>query len=171
ENGLASASTTFRVPTGVCPTSDTTDLGFGVYGAQSGATDFGSQSQADVQIDCESGSVFTYISAYTSGGGNDFVPANAGDLVVTSLYENGSTTVATVHDLTTHVTVTSSGASSFDVAQNTGSYNYFYPGSITAFGKVKFTKSQVNGDYLGYSNPLQLNMKAARPVQISAGAL
>lgn len=169
--GLASASTTFRVPAISCPSSDLQDLGFGVFGIQTGAPDLSAQSQANAQVDCTSGSATYYISAFTFGGGNDFVAASPGDLVVASLYENGTTTVATVHDLTSHVTVTSSGTSSFDSQVNTGAYNYFYPGTIPTFGKVKFTKSQVNGDYLKYSGPTQLNMKGASSVQIGAGAL
>jgi len=171
--GLASASTTFRVPTATCPASGTTDLGFGVFGIQAGASDLSYSSQANVQLDCAGGVATYYISAFTTGDGNDYVPTNPGDLVVTSLYENGTNTTATVHDLTTHVTVTSTGASDLDDQVNTGSYNYFYsaPSTISGFGKVKFTEAQVNGDYLKYSNPQQLNMAGVHPVQIATGAL
>jgi hypothetical protein len=169
--GLTSASATFKLPAITCSSTDTMDLGFGVFGIPTGATDLSDSRQADGQVDCIGGSPYYYISAYTPVGGNNYVAANAGDKIIASLSENGSQVTATVHDVTTGVTVTSTGDDPFDTQVNTGAYNYYYPGRIPTFNRVTISKAQVNGDYLGYTASYQLAMKPNRRIQIDAGAL
>jgi hypothetical protein len=168
-SGLASASATLRIPNISCASSgDNEDVGFGVFGVVSNSS---LDSQADAQVGCANGGTFYFLAAYSSGNGNTIV-ANPGDLVVASLYENGSTTVATIHDVTSGKTVTHSGSAGFDTAVNTGAYNYYYPGNIPTFTSVAFSKCQVNGDYLVYGSPAQFNMHPTHErEQIAAGTI
>jgi hypothetical protein len=144
------------------------DVGYGVYAFTPSVGNFYDTTQADVQVVCNSGAIAYYISAFTEGGGNKFEQVSAGDLVTVSLIEDGTNTTATVHDITAGLTDTSTGASAFDTAENTGAYNYVAPGTIPTFGKVKFSQSQVNGTSLGNAAGVTaLKMKPATLIQMT----
>ncbi len=175
-DGLASASAKFTVPTATCPSTNLMDFGWGVYAVPT-AGDLNDTSQADVQVVCEGGPPLYYLSAFTPGY-NDIEVAYPGDVVVTTLVEDGTTTTSTVHDLTTDVTATSSAPTPFDTAELTGSYNYSYVGSIygstgeiPAFGRVNLNKDSVNGSPLGDTATQRLRMFDGTHVQATASNL
>jgi hypothetical protein len=151
-NGVASASTTFKVPTITCATGAGPGQSLGVWGYD---TQTAYVAEAAVQTQC-TGTTPTYnfyilanSANFTEGG------VSPGDTVVASFYQTPGWTQATVHDLTSGVTWVANWATTFLPASTVwiGADSIPGNGHVAPFGSVKFTKTQVNGDYLGYQSP------------------
>jgi hypothetical protein len=151
-NGVASVSTTFKVPTITCATGGGPGQAFGVWGFD---TQTAYVAEAAVQTYC-TGTTPTYnfyilanSANFTEGG------VSPGDTVAASFYETPGWTQATVHDLTSGITWVANWASTFLPASTVWIGADSIPGNgyVAPFGSVKFTKTQVNGDYLGYQSP------------------
>ena len=149
---MASASTTFKVPTITCATGAGPGQSLGVWGYD---TQTAYVAEAAVQTQC-TGTTPTYnfyilanSANFTEGG------VSPGDTVVASFYQTPGWTQATVHDLTSGVTWVANWATTFLPASTVwiGADSIPGNGHVAPFGSVKFTKTQVNGDYLGYQSP------------------
>jgi hypothetical protein len=162
--GLASASVTFTVPTITCSATDLADgaiLYNGVY------TD-SRYNEAFAYAYCSPGGP-VYHSELETGSGSFIYSSAAGDVVVASLFQSGTSTVAEIHDLTAHenwISDTSGdrGDTVVDIGTLTGL-------PVPTFTKVKFTNATVNGDYLGFDSPTRYNTLNGGDLLIKSGAL
>jgi Peptidase A4 family len=157
-NGVASVSTTFKVPTITCLTGGGPGQSFGVWGFD---TQTAYVAEAAVQTYCV-GSTPIY-NFYILANSTNVTEGGVfpGDTVVASFYETPGWTEATVHDLTQNVTWAQAWEpdSSYLPASTIWIGTDSIPGNgyVAPFGSVKFTQTQVNGDYLGYENPSGYN--------------
>ena len=172
---MVSAGATFVVPTLNCA-GNTGQLGesFGVEEGSFGP--FTGNPQAIVQEECNQTTpsyqfiVLVGATKFVEGG------VGPGDTVVASFFQASNFAQATVHDLSSGYTWVAQGAppnpgaaadiGEFDVIPSSA------PLAPAPFGSVTFTKVQVNGDYLGFSNTLgQWNLKQGSVVNITTGAI
>jgi hypothetical protein len=155
-NGVASVSTTFKVPTITCATGAGPGQAFGVWGYD---TQTAYVAEAAVQTYC-TGTTPTY-NFYILANSADFTEGGVspGDTVVASFYETPGWTQATVHDRTSGVTWIANWATNYLPASTVWIGTDSIPGNgyVAPFVSVKFTKTQVNGDYLGYQSPSGYN--------------
>jgi hypothetical protein len=155
-HGVASVSTTFTVPTITCAAGSGPGQSFGVWGFD---TQTAYVAESAVQTFC-SGTTPVY---------NFFILANSvhftepgvgpGNKIVASYYETPGWTQATVHDLTSGVTWIANFATSFLPASqiDIGAMSIPGNGRVAPFGTAHFTKTQVNGDSLGFQSPAGFN--------------
>jgi hypothetical protein len=146
--GLASASATFTVPAVSCTAADIAN----------GAEEW-TGAYAFVYAYCtESGPAYGYQLA-TESGDNVETGAAPGDVVVTSLFQSGGATWAEIHDLTNGMYwYANNSANQGDTVVDIGTFNNDQYGSpVPTFKKIKFTNTTVNGDYLGFDNPAQVD--------------
>ena len=171
-NGLASVSTTFKVPTINCSQGLQQGQAFGVYTLVPG------QAWTDVAVAdtyCY-GTTPTY-KLVVEAGNNDFVEpgVSPGDTVVASAFQTASGyDQATVHDLTSNYTWSAGSYGAAATAAQIGSYNLDYNFYLDApFTTVTFTKTQVNGDYLGFQSPVAVDWTYGQynTVIVKTGAL
>ncbi|HXW35915.1 MAG TPA: hypothetical protein VEJ87_15175 [Acidimicrobiales bacterium] len=154
--GLASASVTFTVPSFTCTTGEDNALAEqfdGVYTDQEPLYAF-------VTEQCYSSFGARYMYAFGAGTCCYFSETGvaAGDVVVTSIFQSGSSTYAEIHDLTNgaYWFADSAGNLGFTTA-DIGSQVASEQGGEPApnFKKIKFWNATVNGDYLGFDQPTQ----------------
>ena len=168
--GLGSASVTFTVPAITCTATDIAngaEVGAGVY------TD-SRLTEAFVGAECSSSGPAYSSGVQTYTGDPSGGPVAAGDVVVASLFQSGTSAVAEIHDLTAHVSWISEGVlNGIDtdtvVDIGTSSLADRYP--VPTFSKIKFTNATVNGDYLGFDSPTQYNTLNGGDLVIKASAL
>jgi hypothetical protein len=164
--GLASASVTFTVPTITCTARDTADsvtLYSGVY------TD-NRYTEAFVYGHCPpSGPPLYFAQVQTPSSSLDYLGTAPGDVVVASLFQSGTSTVAEVHDVTAQRNwVSDSSENQGETVVDIGTYTGL---PVPAFTKVKFTNATVNGDYLGFDSPTRYNTLNGGDLLIKSGAL
>lgn len=171
-NGLASVSTTFKVPTINCSQGLQQGQAFGVYTLVPGQA-WTNVAVADTYC---SGTTPTYKLVVVAGNNQFVEPGVApGDTVVASAYQTASGyDQATVHDLTSNYTWIADSSGPVATAAQIGSYNFddnFYLDA--PFTTVTFTKTQVNGDYLGFESPVAVNWTYGQfnTVIVKTGAL
>ena len=167
--GLASASVTFTVPKVSCTTADKTKSAIewnGVYTTSLSAYAF------VAGICTSSGTKYDWVFA-TSAGPFDEPGAAAGDVVVASLFQSGSSTFAEIHDLTANaVWVANNNVNQGDTVVDIGTESFSADGNpVPTFSKIKFTNATVNGDYLGFDSPTQFNTLNGGDLVIKASAL
>jgi hypothetical protein len=151
-NGLASASTTFVVPTetGCSNTYVGEDLLFGVI-SNSLTTEAGIDESCNGDTE-----VYQYIAQTPAGTIEE--PATVGDTVVASMFQTGSWIEAEVHDLTNgQYWFGDDHAAATDESVGIGVLDFEGPPTIT-FDPATLSTDQVNGDYLGFENPEQLKL-------------
>ncbi len=167
--GLASASVTFTVPTISCTATDKDDGAAEATGVYTDTFD----AAAEVEAFCgSSGPNYEYVLATDSGG---FFPPGvaAGDVVVASLFESGTSTWAEIHDLTNgEYWFDNNSVNEGDTVVDIGTDSFAANGvPVPTFPKIKFTNATVNGDYLGFDSPTQFNTLNGGDLLIKAGAL
>jgi hypothetical protein len=153
--GLASASVTFTVPKVTCTKSDKSKDAVQYEGVYTIALDV----YALVGTSCSStGTAYQYFFS-TNAGSFTESGAAPGDTVVTSVFESKSSTYAEIHDLTANLYwVASNPVNQGDTAIAIGALNGTYNGvPIPTYTTVKFSNATVNGDYLGFDSPEQVN--------------
>lgn len=166
--GLASASVTFTVPTVSCTATDKADRAIEWTGVYTNTL----ETQAFVDGFCESsGPIYSYVLATEAGS---FVQpgAAAGDVVVASLFQSGTSTWAQIHDLTNgQYWFDDNSVNQGDTAVDIGTLTEAPEAPVPNFTKLKFTNATVNGDYLGFDSPTQFNTLNGGDLVIKAGAL
>ncbi len=153
--GLASASVTFTVPTISCTSADKADDATQSEGVYATALDI----YALVATICtSSGPSYQYLFA-TEAGPFDETGAAAGDVVVTSLFESGSSSWAEIHDLTNGAYwFADNSVNQGDSTVAIGALNDTYQGlPIPTYTKASFSNATANGDYLGFESPGKFN--------------
>lgn len=166
-HGVASASATFKVATITCATGGGPGQSFGVWGFDTQAAYV---AEAAVQTSC-TGTTPTY-NFYILANSANFTESGVspGDTVAASFYQTPGWTQATVHDLTSGITWVANWATTSLPASTVWIGADSIPGNgyVAPFGSVKFTKTQVNGDYLGYQSPSGWNWTNNKTVLVSA---
>jgi hypothetical protein len=155
---LTSASTTFVVPTVNCAgVKGQTGDNFGVEEGAGSA--FIGYIQALVTTECKKTTPTYHFRVAVGTTAFKEVGVHPGDTVVASWFYTSSLSEAVVHDLTSGFTWAATGGpppllvpadiGEFDLESDTNSS--FPP---APFGTVRFTQSEVNGDYLGFGNTI-----------------
>jgi hypothetical protein len=167
--GLASASVTFAVPTISCTATDTADnaaFNTGVF------TD-SSDALAVIVASCaSSGPTYSYFLATDSGQEDPVGGVAPGDVVVTSLFESATSTWTEIHNLTNgQHWYDNNLANQGDTTVDLGTFSFGSVSPVPTFSKIKFTNATVNGDYLGFDSPTQVNTLNGGDLLIKAGAL
>jgi hypothetical protein len=167
-NGLASASATFTIPTINCSSGNGNQLYFG-WGA---AAADGNQIASTIQLSC-SGTTPTYTYWLITPAGLVREPgAAAGDVVVTSLFQTANRMEAEIHDLTNgEYWVAADAAPGTGVSPLLAFNEPYATAAIQPFTPVTFSSVQVNGDYLGFENPTQLEVNRGGPTLVKSNAL
>jgi hypothetical protein len=169
--GLASDSATFKVPKLTCNKASAFQgiaLGVGDEATSGSPTDL-----AVAFLVCD-GTTAEYDFDVLANG-NEFVEPgpNPGDTVVASFYQTDSTVTSVIHDLNEGVTWLADSSPIPDTTATTGAFPLF-SGSVLPvpkFAATTFTNCQLNGDYLGFSSPTQLERTNGLTVQIATSAL
>jgi hypothetical protein len=167
--GLASASVTFTVPVISCTPADKSHLANewnGVYTDKLKTYGF-------VDGYCTSSGP-AYDSVFSTLAGTfDKTGAAAGDVVVSSLFQSGTSTWAEIHDLTAGVHwFADNPTNQGDTVVDLGTFNEVPEGTpVPTFSKTKFTSATVNGDYLGFDGPTPVNALNGGDLLMKAGAL
>jgi hypothetical protein len=168
--GLASASVTFTVPKISCTTADTNK------GAEewNGVFTNSLSTYALVASQClSSGPVYDWQFQTLAGVFNQ-PGAAPGDVVVASLFQSASSTFAELHDLTQKVTwVADNSVNQGDTIVNIGTFNedQSLGVPVPTFTKANFTNATVNGDYLGFESPTEINALNGGDLLIKSGKL
>ena len=167
--GLASASATFTIPRITCtPAQD-------VHGAAlfSGVFTDSLDAYAFVTAQCSTGGPQYGFNFSTPAGGFVEAGAKAGDVVVTSLFESPTGAQAEIHDMTQSVYwVSGTPGAIKDTMIDIGTYNEASIGlPLANFGKVTYTNTTVNGDYLGFDAPTKFNSFNGADTLVKTGAL
>ena len=168
--GLASASATFTVPRFSCTTGDTNK------GAEewNGVFTNSLNAYALVASQCLSTGPLYDWQFQTEAGTFNEPGAAAGDVVVASLFQSGNSTFAEIHDLTQNVTwVANNNVNQGDTVVNIGTFNedVSLGVPVPTFTKANFTNATVNGDYLGFESPIELNVLNGGDLLIKSGKL
>jgi hypothetical protein len=168
--GLASASVTFTVPKISCTPADT----------NKGAEDWNGvftnsfSAYALVASQClSSGPVYDWQFQTLAGTFNE-PGAAAGDVVVASLFQAGNSTFAEIHDLTQNATWEANNTvNQGDTVVNIGTFNedVSLGVPVPTFTKANFTNATVNGDYLGFESPTEINALNGGDLLIKSGKL
>jgi hypothetical protein len=171
-HGVASASTTFVVPTATCTANLPEGQDLGIIDAWSNS---GTDEMAVVTEICNGGTTPTYkffvqadTVTFTENG------VSPGDTVVASFYQTPGYNEARVHDLTSGYTwvADDNGAAATSVA--IGAYGATYDGNLllnTPFGTVPFTKTQINGEYLADSGAGAYNWTFGKSILVRTGKI
>jgi hypothetical protein len=166
--GLASASVTFTVPTVSCTATDKADGAIEWTGVYTNTL----ETEAFVDGFCESsGPIYSYVLATEAGS---FVQpgAAAGDVVVASLFQSGSTTFAEIHDLTANaVWFANNNVNQGDTVVDIGTLSEAPGRWVPTFTTANFTNATVNGDYLGFESPTEFNALNGGDLLIKSGKL
>jgi hypothetical protein len=153
--GLASASVTFTVPTITCSSAEKADGAAQYDGVYTLSLDI----YALVATICTSSGA-SYEYSFSTEAGN-FVEggAAAGDVVVTSLFESGTSSWAKIHDLTNGAYwFADNSVNQGDATVAIGALNDTYAAlPIPNYTKANFTNATANGDYLGFESPGKYN--------------
>jgi hypothetical protein len=166
--GLASASVTFTVPTISCTAKDIdndAEVQTGVY--------TGGSAYALIDASCaSSGPTYTYALGTESGTFNP-TGVSAGNVVVTSLFESGTSTWAEIHNLTDgEYWYDNNTVNQGDTVVDIGTDSLLFAGfPVPTFAKIKFTNATVNGDYLGFDSPSEYNTLNGGDLVLKAGSL
>ena len=143
--GLASTSVTFAVPSISCTSTDV------AHGAelQDGVFTENLRTYAVIDESCTSSGPNYSFQVGTDTEDHTEPGVDPGDVVVTSLFESGTSTWAEIHDLTLGAYWSASNsANQGDMSVFLGTYNGTVP--IPTFGKIKYSSATVNGDDLGF---------------------
>jgi hypothetical protein len=168
--GLVSVGATLKIPKLTC--GSTTE---GIFLGVGDETTLGSPTElSGAFIGCSGGSPFYDLGV--NANGIEFIePGNAGDTIVVSFYQTASTVTDVVHDLTAGTTWVADAAPVPDTTATTGAFPAFdgsdTPILVPKFTPVTFSQCQLNGDYLGFAGPTQLNRVNGTHTEISTGAL
>jgi hypothetical protein len=166
--GLASASVTFTVPKISCTTAD------GKHDAAewNGVYTDTIKTYAFVAGFC-AGTAPQYDWVFaTSAGPFDEPGAAAGDVVVASLFQSGSTTFAEIHDLTANaVWIANNNVNQGDTVVDIGTLSEAPGRWVPTFTTANFTNATVNGDYLGFESPTEFNALNGGDLLIKSGKL
>jgi hypothetical protein len=169
--GLASASTTFKVPALDCSSGNTYGQAFGVGDEP---TDGAPVTLATVGLICSGGSA-TYAFFFQANGGTAFEESgvSAGDTVVASLSQTASQVEVEMHDITSGSYWFATNSPAPESTITIGSFPLFSGGQlgIAPFAKTTFSKTQVNGDYLSFVSPTKTNEKRSGATLISTGSI
>ncbi len=109
----------------------------------------------------------------TRAGGFNQPGAAAGDVVVASLFQSATSTGAEIHGLTNgEYCVANNTADQGDTVVDLGAFNEVQGGiPAPTFSKVKITNATVNGDYLGFDSPTEVNALNGGDLLMKAGPL
>jgi hypothetical protein len=170
-HGLVSAGTTFKVPTISCASGQ--GQSFGVVGVSTRLPYI--LEQADVDTTCNGTTAVYQVNVVAGTFQSVQSGVSPGDTVVASFYQTSSWSQATVHDLTTGSTWTSTSSQGF-LSDNAFIGVNDYPANgigngVAAFGTVLFSRNQVNGDYLGFQQPTAYNWKYQSTPSVTIGRL
>ena len=171
-HGVASASTTFVVPTATCTANVTEGQDLGIIDAWSNS---GTDEMAVVTETCNGGTTPTYqfivqanSTTFTENG------VSPGDTVVASFFQTPGYNEARVHDLTSGYTWVADDNGSAATSVAIGSYAATVNGNLTLntpFGTVPFTKTQVNGEYLGDTGAGAFNWTFGKSILVRTGPI
>jgi hypothetical protein len=166
--GLASASVTFTVPKISCTTADKNKSAVEWNGVYTDSLD----AYAFVAGYCtSSGAAYDWVFD-TSAGSFDEPGAAAGDVVVASLFQSGSSTWAEIHDLTANVFwFADNPVNQGDTVVDIGTFNESPSRPVPTFTTANFTNATVNGDYLGFESPTEFNALNGGDLLIKSGKL
>jgi hypothetical protein len=166
--GLASASVTFTVPKISCTTADKTKSAVEWNGVYTDSLD----AYAFVAGYCtSSGAAYDWVFQ-TLAGSFDKPGAAAGDVVVASLFQSGSSTWAEIHDLTANVFwFADNPVNQGDTVVDIGTFNESPSRPVPTFTTANFTNATVNGDYLGFESPTEFNALNGGDLLIKSGKL
>jgi hypothetical protein len=172
--GVTSVTTKFTAPSFKCASStDNEDIGFGpvVWGN----TFQGPDAYANIQAVCISGDEFYQIHAFTTDGPSNYeFNVSPGDKIVAGITVGGGTTTATITDLTTGTTETSSEASgAAGYADDIFGEGMEYGGSsVPDFGRLLESSCQVNGEDLSQSPDLtEVDLKSGSDIEAAPSEL
>jgi hypothetical protein len=168
---LVSAGVTFKVPKFTCAAT-------GVYGNMFGVGDeatFGDPTTlAAVWQVCENGTAYNYLDVQANASLFTETGFSPGDTIVASFFQTATLDQATIHDITSTYSYVAQGAPVPDASATFGTFPLFDDGSqipIPKFSKVSMSQATVNGDYLSYAAPTQLNLTSGTKTLISTGTL
>jgi hypothetical protein len=167
--GLASASDTFTVPKITCTKQDKSLGAIQWDGVYTNTLN----TFALIATQClTSGPSYSYVFQTEAGS---FVEPGAapGDTVVTSLFQTGSSTWAEIHDLTAHAYwFADNSVNQGDTTVDVGTLNGTFEGALVpTYTTTNFTNATVNGDYLGFDSPTQVNTLNGGDLIAKAGKL
>ena len=165
--GLASASVTFTIPTTTCNATDADSTQY--LGVATDTLD----TVAVILMECVSLEPIYYFDASTLSGATVEAGAHPGDVVVTSLFQTGTSTWAEVHDLTQNLYwYDNNSVNQGDTGIDLGSLSFSANGYLVPkFTTVTLANATVNGDYLGFESPTQYNALNGGDVLIKSGKL
>jgi hypothetical protein len=162
-HGLASVSTTFRIPTLNCSTDIDDPLYLGVF------TNTGS-SYSTIRLLCDgTNPTYTYWLA-TPAGLIQEPGAAAGDVVVVSMFQTASWTEAEIHDVTNGqywVADTAAGGTGID--PGIGVNEPYATAPLPPITPATFSAVEVNGDNLGFESPAQYELVRSETLFTSSG--
>ncbi len=166
--GLASASVTFTVPKITCTAKEVADQAE----VWSGVFTPTLQAFALVAGFCLStGPTYDWEFSTEAGDFNE-TGAKAGDVVVASLFQSGTSTFAELHDLTAGVNwEANNNTNQGDTSVDLGSFSEANVVPVATFTKASFTNATVNGDYLGFESPSEFNTFNGGDLLIKTGHL
>jgi hypothetical protein len=172
--GVSGASATFVMPSISCASSSDSEWllpGIWVYDGGGNLTE-----QVDVNFNCNGGGLYEQAVICVTGADCDASLTIApGDAVVASLSESGTATTGSIRDLT-------SGGTAQVIGSATTSDGVVFVGddgpalfgvtAVPTFSPaIKFSRVQVNSQYLNAWGPSQYNLKSNKKVQIATGSL
>ena len=168
--GLASASVTFTVPKISCTTADKNKDAVVWNGAYTDSL----SAYAFVAGFCESsGPAYDWVFA-TDAGSFQEPGAAAGDVVVASLFQSATATYAEIHDLTANALwFANNTVNQGDTVVDIGTYSEVSSSGrpVPTFTTANFTNATVNGDYLGFESPTEVNALNGGDLLIKSGKL
>jgi hypothetical protein len=175
-SGIASVSSTFRVPGFACANS--TDIEQLAFGPETFDAAGANNAAAGVLLECNNG-VGTYSLAVQFLTTATATPTFPGDLVTASISEdNGGFTSVSAVDLTASGSVSVGGGSTTGTQRDVTFLEGMIPGGvghlagggasttvIPTFATVALTQNQVNGQYLGEVLPTRYDLKEGTDLQ------
>ena len=168
--GLASVSTTFKVPTINCSSGITQGVAFGAI-ADINSSTAAARSQVRAQCTGTTASYQLFVLANTS----EFVEngVGPGDKVVASIFQTVTGISAEIHDLTSGFYYVADGSANGATGAGAGAEQITTPTPelIAPFATPTFTKAEVNGDYIGFDTPIRYDMATGSNVIMKAGLL
>jgi hypothetical protein len=167
--GLASASMTFTIPKATCTTHD--NAHFASYSVGVSTSTY--NTYALVVTQCQgNGATYDFqfatpLQSFEESG------AKAGDAVVTSLFQTAGSTYAEIHDLTQNLYWYANDPTDVDdTTVNLGTINSSTGSTpIPTFATFSAFNATLNGDYLGFDSPSQINAVSGSTVLIKSGKL
>ena len=117
---------------------------------------------------------YTIVQFSTLAGTLDKPGAAAGDVVVASLFQSGTSTWAEIHDLTANAFwFANNTVNQGDTVVDIGTYSEVSSSGrpVPTFTTANFTNATVNGDYLGFDSPTEVNALNGGDLLIKSGKL